>query len=221
MLRREDLYLKALSKAEQTWPDLGAIDDAVAAKSVLDEALLLQQIISGEVPANIDNIQEQIQTAVGNLSELVIAQIGYRENPAIASAYRLSDADLKKALDSLTQLQYASNLNEAELQAELLALQKARDGKVPPLSEAQINDLTGLLAIRSNEIEGELNANLAIASLKDVTFDEGGDLTGYGNEGIEFSPTQKLWAQYAVDASVNFLASRLSLLKNADKLFSL
>jgi hypothetical protein len=206
-------------QAKQTWPSLDPAGETARSQEIMLEASLLQEVLSGTVPANVINISEQLLTSIRNLSDLILTQITYRENPNTAKANLISDADLKKSLDLLTELQYASGLSEAELQAELTALHKLRNSKPVILSETENQDLKQILGLRSSTLDSELNANLAIASLKDEPFEEGVGLTAYGTDGdAGFSAVQRLWAQFAVESSVRFLGSRLSQIKLASKL---
>ena len=78
------------------------------------------------------------------------------------------------------------------------------------------------MRLRASQVELDLNAHLTISSLKDdpveTTSPDGTEFAASGTDGAESpSPTQKLWARYAVEGVVGFLASRLALLKVAGK----
>jgi len=222
--RRAGVYATVLAQAKQTWSVDNTSQESARIAEAIAEARSLQALVNGSSGERISlaSISEKLQNSLLALADVIIQQITLRENPNTAKADLLSDEELKEVLNLHAELKYVDQLNGAELEAELYALRKARDVQTTTLSQAATEDVGQILRLRTNQVELDLNAHLAIASLKDEPIGGGNvdgiEFTDSGTGGAESaSPTQKLWARYAVEGVVGFLASRLALLKLASK----
>jgi hypothetical protein len=222
--RHAGLYTAALAKAKQTWTVENSYQESARIAEAIAEARSLQALVNGSSSERISlsSISEKIQNSLLALANVIIQQITLRENPNTAKADLLSDEELKEVLNLHTELRYVDQLDGAELEAELYALRKARDVQTAPLNQESAQGLGQVLRLRASQVELDLNAHLTISSLKDEATEtsnaDGTEFTSSGTNGADTpSPTQKLWARYAVEGVVGFLASRLALLKVAGK----
>jgi hypothetical protein len=221
--RKTQFYAHGLAQAEQMWPVDKLDARKFSASEVIADAERLAKAINGQEPGEstaLATLQDELTLNIGNLTDLIWADIQTRSDASGQVESVLSDDQLKAALGTLAVLQYAGGLTTSERDAERFAVQRAQGHPTALTPASTAVDVQSLLALRATELQAALDANLAIAHAAlaepetrptdSDTFEDLGT-----NHEPTLSPTQRHWAQVALSELIGFLASRLQAIRLA------
>ena len=221
--RKTQFYAQGLAQAEQMWPVDKLDARKFAAIEVIADAERLARTIDGQEPGEAvapATLQDELTLSIGNLTDLIWADIQTRSDASGQAESVLSDDQLKATLRTLAVLQYAGGLTTAEREAERFAVQRAQGQRTELSPASTAVDVQSLLALRASEVQAALDANLAIARAAQAEPDtKPADSDTFEDLGTNHEPAlssaQRHWAQVALSELLGFLASRLQAIRLA------